>query len=63
MGVVSRNAVSLGGDTDTIAAIAGAMAEALFGMPDLLKTECMARVEEDMLKVMEQFGTAGKKRR
>lgn len=29
-----RNAVSIGGDSDTIAAIAGAIAEARFGMPD-----------------------------
>lgn len=31
-----RNAVSLGGDTDTIAAIAGAMADAYYGVPDEL---------------------------
>ena len=29
-----RNAVSLGGDSDTIAAIAGCIAEALHGIPD-----------------------------
>ena len=31
-----RNAVSLGGDTDTIAAIAGAMADAYYGVPNEL---------------------------
>lgn len=31
---VIRNAVSLGGDTDTLAAIAGAMAEAMYGIPE-----------------------------
>lgn len=30
---VVRNAVSLGGDTDTLAAIAGSMAEAMYGIP------------------------------
>lgn len=30
---VVRNAVAMGGDTDTIAAIAGSMAEALYGVP------------------------------
>lgn len=30
---VIRNAISLGGDTDTLAAIAGAMAEAKYGIP------------------------------
>lgn len=29
-----RNAISIGGDSDTIAAIAGGVAEALFGIPD-----------------------------
>ncbi len=52
---VVRNAVSLGGDTDTLAAIAGAMAEAFYGMPLLLKGECQLRVEDDMLKVIERF--------
>jgi ADP-ribosylglycohydrolase len=28
-----RNAVSLGGDADTLAAVAGALGEALFGLP------------------------------
>lgn len=31
-----RNAVSIGGDSDTIAAIAGAVAEARFGMPEAI---------------------------
>ena len=34
---VIRNAVAMGGDTDTIAAIAGSMAEALYGVPRDLK--------------------------
>ena len=32
-----RNAVSIGGDSDTIAAIAGSIAEAYFGVPDTLR--------------------------
>lgn len=32
-----RNAVSLGGDSDTLAAMAGAIAEAYYGIPDTLK--------------------------
>ena len=32
-----RNAVSLGGDSDTLAAIAGPIAEALHGIPDEFK--------------------------
>ena len=52
---VVRNAVSLGGDTDTLAAIAGAMAEAFYDMPALLREQCRARVKKDMLEVMERF--------
>ena len=52
---VVRNAVSLGGDTDTLAAIAGAMAEAYFGLPVILTAECKARVGGDMTKVLERF--------
>ncbi len=52
---VVRNAVSLGGDTDTLAAIAGAMGEAYYGMPDELKTEAKKRVGEEMAEVMERF--------
>lgn len=52
---VVRNAVSLGGDTDTLAAIAGAMAEAFFGMPEELKAEVRKRVEDDMLPVLDRF--------
>ena len=36
---VVRNAVSLGGDTDTLAAIAGAMAEAAYGIPQEIMEE------------------------
>ena len=52
---VIRNAVSLGGDTDTIAAIAGAMGEAFYGMPLLLKARCRDRLEEKMLEVLDRF--------
>ena len=50
-----RNAVSLGGDTDTLAAITGGIAEAYFDMPEILRAECRARVSEDILQVMERF--------
>lgn len=52
---VVRNAVSLGGDTDTIAAIAGAMAECFFDMPLIRRAECKAAVEDDMAEVMDRF--------
>ncbi|MBR3031814.1 MAG: ADP-ribosylglycohydrolase family protein [Clostridiales bacterium] len=52
---VVRNAVSLGGDTDTLAAIAGAMAEAFYGVPRGLKHECRERIPKDMLAVLKRF--------
>ena len=52
---VVRNAVSRGGDTDTIAAIAGAMGEAYFGMPLVLGARCRERLEKDMLEVLDRF--------
>ena len=50
-----RLAVSLGGDTDTIACIAGSMAEAYFGVPRELKEECLNRLPEDMRAVLARF--------
>lgn len=51
-----RNAVSLGGDTDTLAAITGSIAEAYYGIPDTLIAECRARIDQDtMLAVLDEF--------
>ena len=50
-----RNAVSLGGDTDTLGAIAGAMAEGFYGIPTMLTAECLKRVEPDMAEVLHRF--------
>ena len=52
---VIRNAVSLGGDTDTLACIAGSIAEGLYGVPENLKRECEARLPEDLLDVLESM--------
>jgi len=52
---VVRNAVSLGGDTDTLAAIAGAMAEAFYGMPVMIMAEGMTFIPEDMREVLCRF--------
>ena len=39
-----RNAISLGGDADPLAAIAGSIAEALHGIPDVLQEHAVNRV-------------------
>lgn len=52
---VIRTAVSLGGDTDTIANMAGAIAEAYYGVPNSLKAECINRLPADMAEVLRKF--------
>ena len=52
---VVRNAVSLGGDADTQAAIAGAIAEAYYGIPEEIVKEARSRLPEDMRVVAEAF--------
>lgn len=53
-----RNAVSLGGDSDTLAAIAGSIAEAFYGFPDELVAECNMRLPDDMRDVLRRFNYA-----
>lgn len=50
-----RNAVSLGGDTDTLGAITGSIAEAYYGIPQTLITECRNRVDKEMRDVLDEF--------
>ncbi|MGN1022469.1 MAG: ADP-ribosylglycohydrolase family protein [Lachnospiraceae bacterium] len=52
---VIRTAVSLGGDCDTIACIAGGMAEAYYGIPEEMKAEVRKRLGEDMRAVLDRF--------
>ena len=52
---VIRTGISLGGDTDTLACIAGSIAEAYYGVPESMKKECVARIEYDMQKVLKAF--------
>jgi ADP-ribosylglycohydrolase len=51
-----RNAVSLGGDTDTLGAITGSIAEAYFGIPAILIGECRARIDEGLMtSILDEF--------
>lgn len=52
---VIRNVISLGGDTDTTSAIAGAIAEAYYGIPEQIKKEVNNYIGEDFKKVLDQF--------
>ena len=52
---VIRTAASLGGDCDTLTAIAGSIAEAYYGIPAELKYECYKRLDEDLGTILSQF--------
>ncbi len=54
---VVRNAVSLGGDTDTLAAIAGAMAESCYEIPAEMISEGKKYLDKDLLAVLEKINT------
>ncbi|MBR0160651.1 MAG: ADP-ribosylglycohydrolase family protein [Oscillospiraceae bacterium] len=52
---VIRNCVSIGGDTDTIAAIAGGIAEAYYGVPEEFAGQVRDYVDERLLRIYDAF--------
>ena len=53
-----RNAISIGGDSDTIAAISGSVAEAYYGIPEKIKESALHFLDEklrDLLYDVEKF--------
>ena len=52
---VIRNAVSLGGDCDTLTCIAGSIAEAFYVVPYDLRQECEKRLHQELLDILEEF--------
>ena len=52
---VVRKAVSLGGDSDTLAAMAGSIAEAYYGVPENLEKEAYARLDSRLGAIVRQF--------
>ena len=51
-----RNAVSLGGDTDTLGAITGSIAEAFYGIPAVLIAECKSRIDQGLMTdILDEF--------
>lgn len=55
---VIRNCISIGGDSDTIAAIAGGVAEAYYGVPEKVKKMGMFFLDpylREIVKVFEEF--------
>lgn len=50
-----RTAVSYGGDSDTIAAMAGALAECVFGIPESIKRVCLKYIPVTMVSTVAKF--------
>ena len=50
-----RNAISIGGDSDTLGAIVGSMAEPLFGIPEELIAEAKLYIPEEFLSVINKY--------
>lgn len=57
-----RNAISIGGDSDTIGAIVGGVAEAMFGIPEDIAERGWAYLPQEMHEILtELYVKAGHK--
>lgn len=52
-----RNAISIGGDSDTIGCITGSIAEAYFGIPTPIRQRALTYLPPPLLTVLEAFET------
>lgn len=43
-----RNAISLGGDSDTLAAITGSIAEAAYGVPEEIRSQALGFLDDQL---------------
>ena len=50
-----RNAISLGGDSDTLAAISGSIAEAAYGIPEWIKDKAFSYLDEPLKEVLRRW--------
>ncbi len=50
-----RNAISIGGDSDTLAACTGAIAEAYYGIPAWMRETARTYLDEGLLKILDTF--------
>ena len=50
-----RNAISIGGDSDTIGCISGSIAEAYFGVPTDLRNQAMNYLPEEFQNIINEF--------
>ena len=50
-----RNAISIGGDSDTLAAITGGIAEAFYGVPEEIRTLALTFLDVRLLSILTAF--------
>ena len=50
-----RNAISIGGDSDTIACIVGGIAEVMYGVPPKIAEHARSYLTEDLMAALNQF--------
>lgn len=50
-----RNAISIGGDSDTLACITGSIAEAFYGVPNDIADKAMKYLPDDLSKMVSEF--------
>lgn len=50
-----RNAVSIGGDSDTLCAIAGPIAESMYGIPESIIQQAKSYLEPEMIELMDRL--------
>ena len=50
-----RNAVSVGGDSDTLTGIAAGIAEAYYGIPNSIRSEAMVYLDDEMREIAVRF--------
>ena len=50
-----RNAISLGGDSDTLAAITGSIAEAVYGIPEAIREDAWSYLDEPLREVCRRW--------
>lgn len=50
-----RTAVSLGGDSDTLAAITGAIAQAHYGIPSEIRSKALAFLDKDLRRIYDEW--------
>ncbi len=50
-----RNAISLGGDSDTLAAITGSIAEAAYGIPKWIEERALSYLDAPLLEILDRW--------